>query len=250
MQFPQKDRKVSSCLITVVQIVSSKGKNGPIIPVQPQMVYIENKALTSKYELVWSGIVYRGKKKHFLTDVLHVYGDKELTKILPNKLILSHRTNLREALSPSRKRLAVMVFTPSNSVGMAEFMDCLKEFQDCDIIGITYQVNRTILYLIPYMERLKEFVPELDPRTFVGIVVERGEFEVEEAVQLTTDKDDVVSEITIDDKAEKVVKRHQESLKEDKYESDSEDNYSDSVNEESPEGSDFEDAPDESPREI
>lgn len=202
--------------------------------VQMMEEYVENKKLAAKYDLSWSGTVYRGKKRHFFTDVLHIFGDKDLPAVLPERLILSHKTSFKDALS--RKKVAVCACVPGNKVAYPEFMEMLKSFQEADMVGVTFQIKKYIIYLVPYFEKLRDLVPELDSASFVAIFADKGESDTEDSIpKLAEDNEEVC---VLDDKKDRVMKRHDNS-KDEEYGSDSEDNYSDSADmQESPEESD------------
>lgn len=197
--------------------------------------YIENKSLVNKYSLVWSGVVYRGKKKHFFTDALQVAGDSELSAAIPERLILSHKASLKDVIQ--RKRVGVVAFVPANKVAYPEFMEVLRGF---DIVGISFQIKKYMLFIIPYSEKVKELVPELDSSTFVGIIVEKGDADSEENyAKIAEDSEEIIVEGGLDDKKDKIVKRHDYQSNKEEIESESEENYSDSQdNQESPEESD------------
>ena len=199
-----------------------------------QEEYQENSALTGKYELSWSGMVYRSKKSHFLADAHYVSGDIELGRSMPDRLILSHKTSIKEALS--RKRIAIMAIVPTNSVAFKDFVDSLEDFQKTDTVAITYQIKKTVFYLIPYHDKLKELIPELDRHSFVGILVERGETESED-VNSKLVNDSEAATVVIEDKKDNVMRRHDYSNTVNDFDSE-DDNYSNSLsNQDSPEGS-------------
>lgn len=198
--------------------------------------YIENKKLSARYDLTWSGTVYRGKKKHFFTDVLYVSGDKELPIAMPERLIMSHKTSFKDALS--RKRLAICAFVPGNRVAYPEFMEMLRSFQDGDMVGATFQIKKYIVYLVPYHDKMRELIPELDPASFVGIFTEKGDTDTDDSIPRLAEENEEVC--VLDDKKDRVMQRH-DSKQEHDYNSDSEDNYSDSADmQDSPEESDNE----------
>ena len=210
----------------------------PDIEILP-LEYKENRSIINRYELMWSGVVYRGKKKHFLGDARYVAGDRELAGMLPDRLILSHKTTMKEVLS--RRRVGVVVITPSNSVTFKEYLDILEEFQNYDMVAITYQIKKTVFYLLPYHDKLKDYVPELDPNCFVGVFVERGDSESEDANnKLAGDSED--GTVVMLDKKDSLIKRSSEYSNiigsTDDFDSDN-DNYSESnSNQDSPEESD------------
>ena len=198
--------------------------------------YVENKQLIKRYNLVWSGIVYRGiKKKHFFADALHVSGDSDLTSSIPERLILSHKTSLKDVIQ--RKRIGVLAFTPANRVAYPEFMEVLQGF---DLVGVSFQIKKYIIFVVPFNEKLKELVPELDSVSFVGIFVEKGDMDSEENfAKIAEDSEEIIVEGGLDDKKDKIVKRHDNQSRQEEIDSDSEENYSDSNdNQESPEESD------------
>jgi len=208
-------------------------KKDPEIEIM-QEEFVENTGLTDKYELSWSGMVYRSKKCHFLADAHYVSGDIELGRSMPDRLILSHKTSIKEALS--RKRIAIMAIVPTNSVAFKDFVDSLEDFQKTDTVAITYQIKKTIFYLIPYHEKLKELIPELDKHSFVGILVERGETETED-LNSKLINDSEAAAVVIEDKKDNVMRRHENPNTVDDFDSE-EDNYSNSLsNQDSPEGS-------------
>jgi RNA recognition motif-containing protein len=213
-------------IFDIPQKERTKGKNTVEEVEESENAFFENERLKKKYDLFWSGIVYRGKKRHFLADGYHVTGDPEVSALLPGSVLLSHKTTIKEALS--RKRAATVVFSPACEVGFKEFNSFLEEFQNNDIVGMTYSIKKYVFYLIPYQDRLRELIPELDPFSYVGILSERGENELEDAIKLAVDGDDgACSEMLVEKK--ETIKRHDSKAVDDVDDSDS-DNYSESPN--------------------
>lgn len=209
----------------------------PAISSQKMMQeYVENKTLVNKHPLVWSGVVYRGKKKHFFTDALHVSGDADLSATIPERLILSHKATLKD-LNLNRRRSSIMVFVPANKVAFPEFMEVLRGF---DLVGLSFQIKKYLLFIVPYGEKARELVPDIDPATFVGVLVEKSDMDSEENfAKIAEDSEEIIVEGGLDDKKDKIVKRHENQNAKEEVESDSEENYSDSQdNQDSPEESD------------
>lgn len=194
----------------------------------PDPIMVENEKLTNTYELCWSGTVYKGKNNHFLCDVLCVEGDAEPLKALAERLIVTHKTSVREALS--KRRLATAVILPSNQASYKEFLFNLAMFRDEEIAGVTLDppkskvfgtisaTRQSIVYIIPYTDRVKEHFPaDADPNAFLMVIAEKGDLELD-VVYSKISTEDVPVAGALDDVKDKVIKRHENHTKDESLE--------------------------------
>lgn len=164
-----------------------------------------------------------------------------MSKQLPGRLILSHKTTMRDALSSSRKVLAVCLLLPSNEASYGEFLENLADFRKSSepLIGVSFEIKGAICYLLPATESLSYF--PYHKESYVCIIVERPESEAGEGLAKLADEE---GSIIIEDMKDREMKKHEEDVDDYEYEMDVEedsDHYSDdSDNKISPEESDRE----------
>ena len=194
----------------------------------PDPVFVENVKLTNVHELCWSGTVYKGKNNHFLCDVLWIEGEPEPLKGLAERLIVTHKTSVREALS--KRRITTAVILPSNQASYKEFLFNLSMFREEDIAGVTLDppkskvfgtvsaTKQSVVYIIPYTDKVKEHFPaDSDPNSFLMVVAEKGELELD-VVYSKISTDDAPVAGALDDVKDKVIKRHDDRNKEESVE--------------------------------
>lgn len=197
----------------------------PVKEVVPEPQFVENTQITENYELCWSGTVYKGKNNHFLCDVHHVDGDIEPLKALAERLIVTHKTSLKDPLG--RRRLATALVLPANQASFKEFQSNLNMFRDEDIAGVTLDppkskvfgtisaTKQSILFIIPYSEKVKDLCPPgTDPNSFLLLLSEKGDLELDVMYAKVSTEDVQVA----DDVKDKVLKRHDEKNNEESVE--------------------------------
>jgi RNA recognition motif-containing protein len=208
----------------------------PIIEVVPELVFLENELLTEKYELCWSGTVYKGKTQHFLCDILFVEGEADPLKNLAERLIITHKTSVRDALS--RKRIATALINPSNQASYKEYMDNLSQFKQEDIVGVTLDPpkskvfgtvsasRQSVVYIIPYSDKVKEYFPrDADARTFLVLLADKGDLDLDVLYSKISTEENAPN--AIDDVKDKVIIRHDEKNTEESVEDSSSESLQD-----------------------
>jgi hypothetical protein len=137
---------------------------------------------TISENLIWTGFITKNRKNMVGTDAICIFGnEKELFDDQVFNLNITHKATLIEVLS--KDPFGAVSFRASNSTYEESFSELASYLKEKNICGVVKHLEKSVLYIMPYFDEIKEFTLNCQPNDLIGMFFKNEESVAQELVQ-------------------------------------------------------------------